>query len=242
MATKEILYKDKIFDISYEIVNQNKSQDIVFLHGWGSNKELMKQAFGNYLDDFRLIFVDMPGFGRSSNEIVLTTMDYKEIMDTFLDSISSSKEIIAGHSFGGKVATLLNPKKLILLSSAGIKTKKPLKVKMKIAIFKALKPIGLGKFYKIFVSKDVEGMKQNMYETFKNVVDEDFSKEFSKFKGKALILWGKSDTATPLSSGKKIASLIKNSEFYAYEGDHYFFLKQTKEVSQRICEFIGFKI
>ena len=33
---------------------------------------------------------------------------------------------IVGHSFGGKVGVLLNPKELILLSSAGILKKKSL--------------------------------------------------------------------------------------------------------------------
>ena len=238
MAIKEIEYKDVIYEIYYDIKNPSKDKDIVFLHGWGSNKELMEQAFKGYLKEFRHLYLDMPGFGKSTNDEVLTTDDYKEIVELFLQTISVKKDVIVGHSFGGKVATLLNPKKLVLLSSAGIKIKKPLKVKAKIALFKTLKPLGLGKFYKLFASKDVEGMKQNMYETFKNVVDEDFEDIFKSFDLPTLILWGKDDSATPLSSGKKIASLIKDSTFYEFEGDHYFFLKKPKEVSRKIEEFI----
>ena len=73
-----------------------------------------------------------------------------------------------------------------------------------------------------------------MYQTFKNVVDEDYSDEFSKYEGKALVCWGKEDTATPLSSGKKIASLIKNSDLNVYEGDHYFFMKNSADIGQKI--------
>lgn len=232
-------YKNNTFKISYEILNLDKNKDIIFLHGWGSNKELMKQAFGRYIEDFRHIYIDMPGFGASSNEMVLDTHDYKNIVEKFLESISSDGYAILGHSFGGKVALLLNPKKLILLSSAGIPVEKPLDIKLKILLFKSLKSLGLGKMYKIFASKDVEGMSQDMYETFKNVVDEDFSGDFKSFCNDTLILWGRNDKATPLASGKKIAYLIKKSRFYEFDGDHYFFLKEPAKVAQKIKEFIG---
>ncbi len=238
MAVKDIIYNNVTYEIYYDIKNPDKERDIVFLHGWGSNKELMEQAFGGFFKEFRHIYIDMPGFGKSPNDEILNTFNYKEIVELFLQTISSKKDVIVGHSFGGKVATLLNPKKLVLLSSAGIKTEKSLKVKTKIAFFKTFKSLGLGKFYKLFASKDVEGMKQNMYETFKNVVDEDFEDIFKSFDSPTLILWGKEDSATPLSSGKKIASLIKNSNFYEFESDHYFFLKEPKKVSKKIKEFI----
>ena len=51
-----------------------------------------------------------------------------------------------------------------------------------------------------------------MYQTFKNVVDEDFSKEFSSYTGKALLCWGNEDTATPLSSGEKIDELMQDPQ------------------------------
>ncbi len=46
MAVKSINYKGREFEISYEIINPKKEKDILFLHGWGSNKEIMKSAFG----------------------------------------------------------------------------------------------------------------------------------------------------------------------------------------------------
>ena len=35
MAVKQINYFDKEFAINYEIINNNKENIIVFLHGWG---------------------------------------------------------------------------------------------------------------------------------------------------------------------------------------------------------------
>nr|WP_314903947.1 alpha/beta hydrolase [uncultured Campylobacter sp.] len=230
MAVKEVKYGGKVYRISYETVNPAHKDVALFLHGWGANKEIMKKAFGAYFKDFRHVYVDMPGFGASSMHGALATKDYAKIMKSFLDELGASPKIIFGHSFGGKVATLLNPEYLALLSSAGIVAKKPLWVRFKIALFKFLKLFGLGFLYKFFATKDVKGMSKTMYETLKNVVDEDFSSKFADFGGKAFIFWGEEDKATPLKSGERVSRLIKNSEFHALKGDHFFFLLHARYI------------
>ncbi len=232
MAKRDLSYNNHTFGISYEIINPSNSKDILFLHGWGSNKEIMMGAFKSSFKDYRLIFVDMPGFGKSTTPITLSTNDYALINKLFLKELNSNPAIIFGHSFGGKVATLLNPPTLCLLSSAGILVPKPLKVRVKIKLFKLLKPFGAGKIRTLFASKDVEGMSEVMYETFKNVVDEDFSDDFANFKNKALLFWGKNDTATPLWTAEKIASLISNSKLFPFDGDHYFFMQHPKAIEE----------
>lgn len=234
MAVKHLVIEGKSFELSYELINPTKTKDILFLHGWGSNKDVMKTAFSSYLKDFRHIYLDMPGFGKSQNIYILTTNDYSKIVKEFLTSINSDCIAVAGHSFGGKVATLLNPQNLILLSSAGILEEKPFDVKLKIFFAKVLNFLGLKNITKRFRSKDVDKMSENMYATFKNVVNEDFSSHFSDFSNKAFIFWGKDDKATSLESGQKIANLIKKSTFEAFEGDHYFFIKKAKNICERI--------
>jgi pimeloyl-ACP methyl ester carboxylesterase len=238
MAKKVVDIDDKSFDIYYDIINPKEDKTIIFLHGWGSNKEIMKTAFANKFDNLKHIYIDMPGFGKSTTEYILYTTDYAKIIDKFLDSIGVDKYIVVGHSFGGKVATILNPKNLVLLSTAGIVESKPISVQIKIKLFKILKSIGLGRFYKIFASKDVDNMSQNMYETFKNVVDEDFSEYFKNHQGDTYIFWGIDDTAVSLNSGKLINSYIQNSKFYPLNGDHYFFLDSSNidEISKIVSK------
>ncbi|MDY0195685.1 MAG: alpha/beta hydrolase [Sulfurovaceae bacterium] len=236
MAAKELHYDGHIFTIIYDIVNPTSLDTIVILHGWGSNKEIMKQAFGKLMPNLKHIYIDMPGFGRSTNHTVLNTQDYAGIIQKFLDYIEVKPKIIVGHSFGGKVATLLNPPCLVLLSSSGILVPKSWSVKVKISLFKMLKPLGFGKLRSIFVSKDVKGMSHEMYETFKNVVNEDFESQFANFKNTALLFWGKEDTATPLWTAKKIHSIMSNSILYPLSGDHYFFLKHTPFIAKTITE------
>ncbi|MDD3467310.1 MAG: alpha/beta hydrolase, partial [Campylobacterales bacterium] len=99
-------------------------------------------------------------------------------------------------------------------------------------IFKFLKKFFGDSMYKLFATKDADGMPKNMYETIKNVVDEDFTPHFAAFANRAIVFWGENDKATSLESGKKIASLIRNSKFYSFDGDHYFFLRNSEKVEK----------
>ncbi len=234
MAVKSIQYKQNTFDISYEIVNPDAKVDVIILHGWGSNKNLMKQTFSPYMDGFRHIYIDLPGFGNSTCCCAMTTADVARIVELFMIHINASKDIIVGHSFGGKVAVVLDPKVLVLLSSAGIYVPKSLKIHAKIALFKTLKLFGLSKFRSMFVADDAKELNEYMYQTFKNVVNEDFSSEFANYDGKALLCWGEKDTATPLSSAKQIDSLIADSQLEVYEGDHYFFMQNAQDIAKKI--------
>lgn len=237
MARKEIHWQNNTFPIAYDICNPAAGHDMIVLHGWGSNKEIMQGAFAKRLPQFRHIYIDLPGFGKSPNPTVLTTEAYAAIVDTFLDTLGARKEVVVGHSFGGKVATLLQPDLLVLLSSAGIPTEKAWDVKLKIRLFKLFRHLGLGSLRRYFASDDAKAMPQNMYETFKNVVDEDFSDIFAAYPGPALLFWGKEDTATPLSSGETIAGLIEKSRFYPLEGDHFFFTTHAGTIADTITKY-----
>jgi pimeloyl-ACP methyl ester carboxylesterase len=195
----------------------------------------MKNAFGTHLEMFRHIYVDLPGFGNSTCNMALTTEDYANIMELFLAQINGNHDpIIVGHSFGGKVALLLNPSILILVGSAGIRTTKPLKVRLKIVLFKCLKIFGLAALRNLFVAEDAKSLSEPMYQTFKNVVDEDFSDRFAAYSGRALLCWGREDTATPLSSAHRIDELIGQSRLVEFDGDHYFFMNQGAAVCKEI--------
>jgi pimeloyl-ACP methyl ester carboxylesterase len=236
MAIKSVQYKHHTFDISYEIVNPNAKVDMIILHGWGSSKAIMSKAFAPYMDSFRHIYIDLPGFGGSTSSMALTTADVARVVELFMIQINASRDIILGHSFGGKVALLLDPTVLVLVASAGIYRSKPLKIRVKIMLFKILKIFGLSKFRSLFVAEDAKELNEHMYQTFKNVVDEDFSKEFSLYNGKALICFAKEDTATPLSSGEKISQLIKDSTLEVFNGDHFFFMKEAEKISLKVQE------
>jgi len=57
---------------------------------------------------------------------------------------------------------------------------------------------------------------------------------FKEYSGKALLCWGKDDTATPLWTAEKINKLISDSRLSVFEGDHYFFMQQADGVAKEI--------
>ena len=79
-------------------------------------------------------------------------------------------------------------------------------------------------------------MSEGMYQTFKNVVDEDFSDQFAAYEGQGLCFWGKEDTATPLWTGAQINKLLGNSKLIPIEGDHFFFVKNGAAIAEKIEE------
>ncbi|WP_298051549.1 alpha/beta fold hydrolase [uncultured Campylobacter sp.] len=236
MASKELVCGGESYKISYEISNLQRAEYILVLHGWGANKALMSRVFADKFRRYAIVCVDLPGFGASSQPAhALGSEDYAEIMRAFIAALGKQPEAIMGHSFGGKIAALLAPRNLILLSSAGIIEPKPFAVRAKIAIFKILKRLGLAGLWRAFASKDAAGMSEVMYGTLKNVVNEDFRDIFSALSPQnALIFWGKDDRATSLKSGELIHSLIKNSKFYPLTGDHFFFLQSADFIGEQI--------
>ncbi|MDR3177645.1 MAG: alpha/beta hydrolase [Campylobacteraceae bacterium] len=236
MAIKNISFKERQYSLSYELLNCTCKKSILFLHGWGADKELMKKAFAGFFKEYCHIYLDFPGFGNSSVKEPLNSFDVRDIVKEFLSSIEKNPQIIIGHSFGGKIALLLNPKNLVLLSSSGIVLPKRFFVRFKIKLFKMFKFLGLGRFYALFASKDVKGMSGAMYETFKKVVNEDMSGHFKDYDGRAVIFWGKDDDTTPIAAARKINSLIKNSTLFELEGDHFFFLNKGDFISKIVAQ------
>lgn len=230
MALKHIDLENRGFDISYKIIDNKQNKWLLCLHGWGANKELMEGAFDKYFKNYNHLYVDLPGFGNSSNLYVLDTMMYARVIERFLQIMKLEVGTVLGHSFGGKVALLLNPKVLILLSSAGLLKKKSLKIRLKIKLAKILKILGINLTY--LRSKDANNLSPNMYETFKNVVDEDFSSFFAKFNNRAIIFWGKDDNTTPLSLGERMHALLRDSSFYVFSGGHFFFLENANNIDR----------
>ncbi|RDU67073.1 alpha/beta hydrolase [Helicobacter didelphidarum] len=239
MALREIFYKQENINISYKTINNKAQKNMIFLHGWGSNKELMEMSFMNNFKDFNHIYIDLPGFGGSSTEFFLDTYDYAKIIEIFLKEISINNEthqdIVVGHSFGGKIALLLHYD-IILLSSAGILLPKPFSVRCKILFSKILK---YSKINQNFLrAKDAHNLTPIMYEIFKCVVNEDFSQVYANFKYKATIFWGRQDSATPLVAYEKICTFLPTAHKHILDGDHYFFLKQADKIEQLYYEDI----
>ena len=97
--------KVNLDDINYIQYGNDKGKDIILLHGWGQNIEMM-QPLGNLLaDNYHITIIDLPGFGKSKEpKVALSVMDYTDIVHSLAEKLNIKKPTLIGHSFGGRIS------------------------------------------------------------------------------------------------------------------------------------------
>ena len=231
-------------DINYIRYGNNKNRTIVMLHGWGQNIEMMK-FIGDKLDEDVLI-IDLPGFGKSKEpDTVLSIYDYANLVHDLISNLKIKNIILIGHSFGGKIALAYASKykveKLVLLASP-FKSKEN-KINIRTKVLKKLKKVpGLNKleeFAKKHIgSTDYKNASGIMREILVKHVNLDITEDVKKITCPTLIIWGDNDECVPLSDGKLLEKLIKNSGLIVFEGcTHYAYLERLDQLIRILNEF-----
>ena len=57
--------KIKIDNLNINYIQYGEGSDILLLHGWGQNIEMMKFLGDNFADNHRITILDFPEFGES---------------------------------------------------------------------------------------------------------------------------------------------------------------------------------
>ena len=57
-------------DVNYKDYGVDKKGVIVLLHGWGQNIQMMDMLGHPFEKDFRIIVLDLPGFGNQLNLMI----------------------------------------------------------------------------------------------------------------------------------------------------------------------------
>lgn len=233
-------------DVNY-IDYGSGEKNIVLLHGWGQNIEMMKPV-GDRLNGNRIVIVDLPGYGLSTEpDYVWTVYDYVECIKELLDSLKIEKPILIGHSFGGKISLVYASKydveKLILFGSPykkGIE-----KLSLKVRILKKVKKVPLlnkleGFAKKHMGSTDYRNASEMMRKILVNTVNLDITEDVKKIKCPTLIVWGTLDKAVPVEDAYELEKLIPDAGVVIYEGcTHYAYLERLNQVVNVIKVFIN---
>ena len=101
--------KVNLTDINYIQYGNDKGKDIVLLHGWGQNIEMMKPLGDLLADNYHITIIDLPGFGKSKEPAtILDVGDYTEIVHDLLCPKRDAVLLNAGASLyiGGKAETV----------------------------------------------------------------------------------------------------------------------------------------
>lgn len=237
---------------------EGEGYPILLLHGWGVNSDSLFPIFNYLKNSFRIITLDLPGFGRSDTPYEsFDGDDYKNVVLKFINYLSLKNLTILGHSFGGRIAIRLakenlnDLKGLILIDSAGIREKKRLKQKISEGLFKFLKKVInkilkgktkdniLEKLRNIFGSIDYKSQKGVMRDTLVKIVNEDLTPFLKEIKVKTLIIWGEKDKDLPIKHAYLMNELIENSKLVIVKNaGHYPYLDNLTKVLNSIEIFL----
>lgn len=234
--------------------------NIVMLPGWGCNTTHYQKIQTHLAQKFKVYAIDLPGYGLSAAPVEpWSTKNYAELIATFIDKLKITKPILFGHSLGGKIALYLNAKhliasqKLILVSSAGIKTRKKLKYYCKIYFYKICKYIAtlpllriklepkLESYRKKTGSQDYRNANGVMRATLVKLVNEDLRPLLPAIDAPTLLIWGENDTDTPLTSGQIMQQLIPQSQLIIFtKAGHFPFLDDFTKFTTSLDEFLDY--
>ena len=223
-------------DVSY--IQYGKGKDIILLHGWGQNIEMMKPIGDAFSDKYRITILDLPGFGESSEpDKPWTIEDYNNFLEDFVEELKIKKPIVIGHSFGGRLAirySARNPiEKLVLFGSPCIRVQRELPFYIK--ILKSLKKLpgleSFGEYMKKYIgSRDYKAASPIMRQTLVDVVNEDLSKYAKEIEEPTLLIWGENDTEAPLNEAQELEKIMVDAALIVLPGTHYAYLENLSRV------------
>ena len=251
---------DKFTDIDgvrLHYTDNGEGTPVVLMHGWGCNVttvasiERVALAAG-----CRVINIDFPGFGRSSEPpTVWGVEEYTRLVEKLLQAQGVARPVMIGHSFGGRVGILYSSRnavsKLILVDAAGVKPRRSLSYYIKVYSFKAsrrLLPLLIGKKRaeaRIEAararagSSDYASATPRMRQILSKVVNEDLCHVMPSIKAPTLLIWGENDTATPIGDARRMESLIDGAGLVSFPGcGHYSFLDNPVQFAAVLTSFL----
>ena len=238
--------KLNIRGVSVNYIQYGEGKDILLLHGWGQNIEMMKFIGDAFCDRFRITILDFPGFGESEEpSSPWSILDYSLLLESLVKELKLKKPIVMGHSFGGRVAIKYSSnhpiEKLVLFGSPCVRLQK--KLPLSVIILKKLKTLpGLGtigeKMKKYIGSRDYKAASPIMRQTLVQVVNEDLSEFAKQIEGPTLLIWGDHDDGAPLEEAKILEGLMYDAALIVLPGTHYAYIEYLSQVIAILNNFI----
>lgn len=252
--------KTQIDGININYVCEGSGDFVVLLHGWGSNIKLFKSMIDLLKTKYTVIAPDMPGFGESDEPREPWDVSrYVDFVIDFLKPYNIKSLTFLGHSFGGRVILKMFERtdlpfaieRIILVDSAGVKPKKTMKQKAKLYSYKLAKNIlGLEPVKKAFPhaidslrrkngSADYNAASPIMRQCLVKVVNEDLTHLFPKVTVPSLLVWGRKDTATPVSDAELMKKSMPDAGLVILENSgHYSFLDEAYTFNRVLASFM----
>lgn len=241
--------------IHYDDSGKPDGDPVILMHGWGCNHSTVKSISAILEQGMRVINLDLPGHGQSSEPPeVWGVEEFTRLIEKLIDKLELKRVSLIGHSFGGRISLLLssrnNIEKMVLVDAAGIKPQRSVKKLCKIYGFKAFKHLVhvilgrkkgdklIEKYRRKVGSPDYRNSSPMMRAVMSKCINEDLKYVMPSIKAPTLLIWGEDDSATPLRDAKIMEKLIPDAGLVSFPGcGHYSFLDNPWAFKKVMQEF-----
>lgn len=235
-----------------------KGKNILFLHGWGENKNTWLPVIDYLKEDFTCLAVDLPAFGvNSATTSILTPMDYAMWLKNFILDKKIVDYYLVGHSFGGRIAICLanidtnRIRSLVLYSTPGFRENIAFVPRVIAHLYNLF---GLKRFPFFKKNKISRRLLTNLYsDDYKNsygqlrkiflaTINYDLTKQMEQINIPTNIIIGERDEIVSVATAKKMQTIIKNSQLRVVSlGSHFMHIENPLLFSGTLINFFNEK-
>ncbi|MFH0812097.1 MAG: alpha/beta hydrolase [Pseudomonadota bacterium] len=234
-------YEVQVDDHRWVYLEGGKGEPILFLHGFGADKDRWGPFLKTFRGSYRVIAPDLPGFGENSR-VASAGYDIPsqvQRLDCFVETIGLDSFHLVGISMGGYISGYYageypeKVKSLVLIAPAGVKSEIPSHVWQRyqkegknVLLYQT--PTQFEELVSVVTHRPpwVPGVVKK-YFSKKGAVNYNFNKKIlqgivnggqnllesrlPKIKAKTLIIWGRDDRVINVSSVKNFEAGLKDS-------------------------------
>jgi pimeloyl-ACP methyl ester carboxylesterase len=231
----------------YQLIGSSKQQPTLFLlHGWLCDWQIWSPVIAPLSESFRLVIPDLPAFGKSAaGSPTWDSQRYAEWLEAFITHIQEtvgahSPHILAGHSFGGKVAALYasqarlaspSLQHLLLIDAAGLPDPLPASKQLQKtflglipSVLKKAVPTQLKERFLKATHSSTDHYQSNpaQKEVLKATIRENIADSLPHISLPTTIIWGANDQDTPVHQAHQFQKLIPNAHLHTFENAGHF--------------------
>ncbi|MBD5225374.1 MAG: alpha/beta hydrolase [Bacteroidales bacterium] len=243
--------------LHYEVTGNGPA--LLLMHGWGCSLTTVRSIAQTAARTHTVYNLDLPGFGSSAEPPETWGVEeYSHLVEEFMKAENIERPVLAGHSFGGRLAIYLSargrirPDSIILIDAAGIKPRRSFNYYRKVYAFKLLKkiaPVILGseKGERLIRSvrekrgsSDYSQASPVMRAVLSRTVNQDLTPLLKDIDVPALLIWGENDTATPMRDARLMEKIIPDCGLVSFPGcGHYSFLDNPVQFAAVLQSFLS---
>ena len=241
--------------LATEYQDEGHGPVILMLHGWGNTLHIFDALIPALVKNRRIVRLDLPGFGATERPASPWGVEeYARFVGAFCEKLRLDVDVLIGYSLGGRIVIkglshgILSSHRAVLIAAAGVAERTTVRNQVFSAIAKIGKvllwPLPKNVYQSarrlLYVQTGSDYLTiGSMSETMRKVVQEDLSSNAAGVSVPTLLVWGEHDVVTPLSEGRKLNRLIRESQITVIpDTSHFVIIENPSRVAELIHDFI----